>query len=75
MTGVQTCALPISIYLYGEGLPKDYVKAYAWCEIAQGNGAVEALECRDMAMRKMDQAQIDAANGLVSKYLREHEAR
>lgn len=61
-----------AIYLYGEGLPQDFIKAFVWCEIAQGNGAVEALECRDMAMRKMTQAQVDLANGLISKWYREH---
>ena len=62
-----------AIYLYGEGLGRDLVQAYAWCEIAQANGALGALGCREAAERQMSTPEIDAALGLVSKWHREHQ--
>ena len=31
-----------SLYFYGKGVEKDYIKAYAWCDLAQDGGNADA---------------------------------
>ena len=36
-----------AMYLYGKGVPKDWVYAYAWYNVAQANGDEKAKKWRD----------------------------
>jgi len=38
-----------SLYFYGAGVEKSYVKAYAWCDLAQDGGNADDQACRDAA--------------------------
>ncbi|HUE65337.1 MAG TPA: tetratricopeptide repeat protein [Rhizomicrobium sp.] len=42
-----------TLYFYGAGVEKSYVKAYAWCDLAQDGGNADAQECRDAALQSL----------------------
>ena len=42
-----------TLYFYGTGVEKDYIKAYAWCDLAQDGGNADAQSCRDAALQSM----------------------
>src|SRR6266567_1931866 len=41
------------LFFYGQGVPRSYVLAYAWCELAEINGNADATLCRDAALESM----------------------
>ena len=57
-----------AMYLLGEGVGRDLAQAYAWCDIAQSSGAMDALGCRDEAARQMTPSQVEAANKLTAEW-------
>ena len=54
-----------------DGVPKDYVKAYAWYILAAAQGNKEASELKDSLREKMTAAQLTAAQDLAAEF-REH---
>lgn len=42
-----------TLYFYGTGVEKDYIKAYAWCDLAQDGGNADAQSCRDAALQSL----------------------
>jgi TPR repeat protein len=42
-----------SLYFYGRGVTQSYVEAYAWCDLAQDGGNVDAPDCRDAALQSL----------------------
>jgi TPR repeat protein len=41
------------LFYYGRGVPQSYVRAYAWCELAEIGGNSDATLCRDAALESM----------------------
>ena len=50
---------------YGRGVPQSYVRAYAWCELAETNGNADATLCRDAALESMPDTDREEAFRLV----------
>jgi len=46
-----------SLYFDGAGVEKSYVKAYAWCDLAQDGGNADAQTCRDAALQSLTSKQ------------------
>ncbi len=51
-------------YLLGRGVPKDYVEAYKWGNLAAANGNEKAAKLRDNLAKKMTPSQIEKAQDL-----------
>jgi uncharacterized protein len=56
-----------AIYAEGRGVPRDYVRAYAWFSMAMMAGDQRAQANRDIAAGNMTPAQISEAEQLVLK--------
>jgi TPR repeat protein len=41
------------LFYYGRGVTQSYVRAYAWCELAEISGNADATLCRDAALESM----------------------
>jgi TPR repeat protein len=61
-----------TMYFYGDGVGRDLVQAFAWCELAQANGAPDALECREAAGRHMTAAEVTESFRLVADWFGRH---
>ena len=57
------------IYFYGNGIPRDLVKAYAWLTVAVMQGVDEAAPVRDEAWAGLTAAQREQAQGLAGEYV------
>jgi TPR repeat protein len=53
------------LFYYGRGVAQSYVRAYAWCDLAEINGNGDATLCRDAALESMTNAEREAAFRLV----------
>ncbi len=53
------------LFYYGRGVEQSYVRAYAWCELAEINGNGDATLCRDAALESMTDAARQEAFRLV----------
>ena len=56
------------MYASGEGLPKDYIKAYAWSSIAAMQGIDRAQRVKEFVAQDMTHNQIYKAQNLSRKY-------
>ena len=41
------------LFYHGQGVPQSFVRAYAWCELAEIGGNADATLCRDAALESM----------------------
>jgi TPR repeat protein len=41
------------LFYYGRGVTQSFVRAYAWCELAEISGNADATLCRDAALESM----------------------
>ncbi|MFT4561326.1 MAG: TPR repeat protein [Gammaproteobacteria bacterium] len=57
-----------NMFAEGEGVAKDYVKAYAWCGTAAGNGMRLAVTCFEHMETLMSGPQRDQARNLAREY-------
>ena len=55
------------MYASGEGVPEDYVRAYAWSIIAAVSGGEDAIELRDDLRELMTPSQIAEAQQLSTE--------
>ena len=55
-------------YYEGLGVPKDYVRAYMWHNLATGRGFKLAAEGRDTVEKRMTPAQIAEAQKLAREW-------
>jgi len=53
------------LHYYGRGVMQSYVRAYAWCELAEDNGNTDATLCRDAALEAMPDGERQQAFKLV----------
>ena len=53
------------LFYYGRGVAQSYVRAYAWCELAEINGNADATLCRDAALKSISNADREEAFRLV----------
>ncbi len=58
-----------SMYASGEGVPEDYVLAYAWFNLAGAQGVEEAQEAKDRLSRRMTSEQVARAQELSIELL------
>jgi TPR repeat protein len=63
------------LYFYGSGVPQSYVRAYAWCELAEDNGNSDATLCRDASLEAMPNAEREQAFRLVIEWRERLSAR
>ena len=56
------------MYAEGEGLPKDYVLAHMWMNLAVAKGVQEAVKGRDLLEKNMTPAQIGRAQRLAREW-------
>jgi len=56
------------MYAEGEGLPKDYVLAHMWMNLAAAKGVQEAVKGRDLLEKNMTPAQIGRAQRLAREW-------
>ena len=56
------------MYIFGKGVPEDFVTAYAWLNIAAAQGDSKANEGRELVARRMTQSQIAKAQKLSKEY-------
>ena len=56
------------MYMDGVGVPRDYVFAYAWLNIAAAGGDEPASEWRDKLELKMTKTQVSDAQRLASRW-------
>ena len=57
-----------TLYLNGRGVQKDYVRAYALCNVALSRGDSRGLKCRDDAADYLTAAEKKRAEGVVVKW-------
>ena len=58
------------MYYLGTGVPKDYVFAYMWANIAASSGDKNAVNGRDIVAKKMTPADISTAQKLARECVR-----
>ncbi|MFT4580436.1 MAG: TPR repeat protein [Gammaproteobacteria bacterium] len=61
-----------NMFAEGEGVAKDYVKAYAWCGTAAGNGMTLAVTCFEHMETLMSNSQRDEARNLAREYRKKY---
>ena len=58
-----------AMYVGGRGVPRDYVQALKWLELAATKGDKNALKSRDDVANKMTPAQIAEAQDLAREWM------
>jgi TPR repeat protein len=71
--GARMRSLDINDYLNGWGVPKDYVLAYMWWNLAAAQGHENAVKVRDLVAGVMTPADISEAQRLAREWLEEHQ--
>jgi len=61
-----------SAYADGKGVPKDYIEAYAWWNVAAAQGADDAAANRDKLSISMSKSQIEKAQSLSREYYKKY---
>lgn len=56
------------LYLYGVGVEKNYIEAYAWLDLAAGQGDLAAAKFRDAVADQLTIPQLRAAAALREDY-------
>jgi TPR repeat protein len=59
-----------AMYVFGAGVPKDYLYAHMWGNIASTNGNKLGAKVRDIALKKMNSADLSAAQNLARECVR-----
>ena len=62
------------MYDNGEGVPEDYVKAYAWINLAAAQGQKIAVESKDLLRQKMTTEQVAEAQKLAGELFKRIES-
>ena len=60
------------LFYYGRGVTQSYIRAYAWCELAEINGNGDATLCRDASLESMSNADREEAFRLVVELRQRH---
>jgi hypothetical protein len=61
-----------AMYAFGRGVPKDYMKAYKWGELAAAKGYGRAARLRDMVAAMMTPSQVEAAQKLARECVKKN---
>jgi TPR repeat protein len=56
------------MYLKGQGIPKDYIQAHKWFNLAAADGNKDAAGLRDYLASSMTPAQIETAQQLAAEW-------
>ena len=56
------------MYGLGEGVPEDYVNAYAWLSVAAAQGHIAAKDAKELITEKMTRQQLKEAQKLSREY-------
>ena len=59
------------MYAFGDGVPKDYVRAYMWANIARANGH-KVSKFKEFLTQKMTQSEMNEAQELSRQYIIDH---
>ena len=57
-----------TMYLAGEGVQKDYLRAYVLCNVALAGGNARGLHCHDDAAHYLTKAEKERAANMVVKW-------
>jgi len=60
------------LFYYGRGVTQSYVKAYAWCALADSNGNADAALCSEAALEMMSDHDREEAFRLVVDLRRQY---
>ena len=55
-------------YLSGKGVVRDAARAYAWYDLAAGQGHLNAIRARDLVARHMSEEQLNEAMKLIQSW-------
>jgi TPR repeat protein len=61
------------MYIDGQGVPKNYVAAYMWYNLAVAQGNIGASQNKDVVKQWMTPEQIAEAERLTQEWLEEHQ--
>jgi len=56
------------MYLMGQGVPEDFVEAYAWFAVAAARGDMISRDYIDIVANNMTPAQVEKAKALAEEY-------
>ena len=62
------------MYLHGDGVAKDVVQAYKWCNLAANSGSKEGEYWRNVVARELTAAQLKAAIRLSQAFVPKKES-
>ena len=63
------------MYYTGQGILKDTVNAYAWCNVASANGSKVASKNRDLIAKEMTPEQIAEAQKLSKVWFEKYQPK
>jgi TPR repeat protein len=63
------------MYARGEGVFQDWIRAYAWLDVAAANGNEDAVRMRNMVARDLTNEQFAAAVELAREYVEKYRAK
>ena len=63
------------MYANGEGVPEDYVKAYAWINLAAAQGQKDVVKAKDSIREKMTTEQVAGSPETLRRALQAHRIR
>ena len=64
-----------AMYVLGQGVPEDYVRAHMWYELAAANGSTVALKNRDMMTKLMTPQQLAEAQRMASEWVEKRKGK
>lgn len=63
-----------TLYFYGQGVRQSYIRAFAWCDLAQDSGSSDAQDCRDSSLQSLSSSKdLQAAFKLSSDLHRRYD--
>jgi len=60
------------MYIEGEGVPQDFVEAYAWLNIAVAQGNLKAFKTRELCKKLLDRASLAKAQKRSREYFEKY---
>ena len=60
------------LFYYGRGVTQSFIRAFAWCELAEINGSGDATLCRDASLESMSNTEREEAFRLVVELRQRH---
>ena len=62
------------LYAKGQGVPKDYMRAYMWFDLATAGGSEGSGKVRELLKERLTPERIREAQRLADRWLKKHQA-